>query len=103
MSINKIGSDLIRSLGSQRADRSERVGSEGESADESRGSGRKDRVELSPEGLARAAELAAAESNDGVDPARIAEIHARIDGKFYDDPAVAEAVANRIVASGDLA
>ncbi|MEQ8329996.1 MAG: hypothetical protein RH859_05955 [Longimicrobiales bacterium] len=102
MSINKIGSDLVRSLISDKKVGSREKGSDGEIAEEQPRAPRQDRVELSAEGLARVAELAAREETK-LDTARTDEIRARIDGKFYDDPSVVEAVAHRLHGSGDLA
>ncbi|MEQ9401853.1 MAG: hypothetical protein RJQ04_21985 [Longimicrobiales bacterium] len=103
MSINKIGSDLVRSLISDKKVGSREKGSDGEIAEEQPRAPRQDRVELSAEGLARVAELEARQETQSLDAARTDEIRARIDGKFYDDPSVAEAVAHRLHGSGDLA
>lgn len=102
MSINKIGSDIVSSLTARKAERGEKASGGDAPAEESRTAPRKDRVELSAEGLARAAEAREAEATGGLDAARIEEIRDRIRTGFYDDPSVAEAVAYRLAGTGDL-
>lgn len=61
---------------------------------------RRDRVEISSEGRARAAEAAPPEGS--LPPERLTEIRRRIAEGVYDSDAVLEAVARRIIQSGDL-
>ena len=100
MSIRNIGSDLIRSFGPKGLKGVERS-TEGEASDETRRVDRSDRVELSHEGRALAAKLGG--QKEVFDAGRAAEIRARIDSGVYNDPSVAEQVARRLMASGDLA
>ena len=92
MSIHKIGSDLVRPLPSKGTSPAERK-AEGESSGKPVPRGRTDQVGFSAEGLALA-ELA---QND-----RLATIEARVENGFYDDPQIADEVARRLIASGDL-
>ena len=62
---------------------------------------RTDRVELSPEARALAARLDAGEA-DTLTPERIAELRRKIQDGAYDSPGTVEAVARRILESGDL-
>jgi len=59
-------------------------------------------VELSSEGRALAARLAESKDEKGLTAGRATEIQARIDAGVYDDVSVAQEVARRIMASGDL-
>lgn len=99
MSIHKIGSDLVRPL-PQREGRlaGNKVSAEGPSP---RGRPeRADRFGFSEEGLALATQghLGTEEFSS----LRLDAIRERIAGGFYDDPAVAEEVARRILASGEM-
>jgi len=99
MSIHKIGSDLVRPLPVKAA------GVQGRKADRDATAphGRLERTDLvgfSAEGLALAekARLAAGD----LSPQRLDIKSQRIAAGFYDDPAVAEEVALRLLGSGDL-
>jgi hypothetical protein len=98
MSIHKIGPDLVRSLPQREGGLAGRkVSAEGPLP---RGRPeRADRVGFSEEGLALAAQghIVAEE----LSPQRLNAIRERIAGGFYDDPAVAEEVARRILGSGE--
>lgn len=65
-----------------------------------RRSPRRDRVEISEEARALAAQLDGAAP--GLSPERIAEIQGKIQRGEYNTPAVAEHVARRLVDSGEL-
>jgi hypothetical protein len=85
MSINEIGSDLIRAFGPKGREASGASGSS--ESDEPTKVERGDRVEI---------------SSAGREMARFAEIRERMDRGFYDDASVAEDVARRLVDSGAL-
>lgn len=97
MSIDKIGSNLIRPLRSDGPTRTS-VSSDGDS-DEPKRVERADRVEISDRGreLAAGSLDSAAEARTSTDTVR-----GRIDSGFYNDPAVVEKVASRLISSGDL-
>lgn len=99
MSIHKIGSDLVRPL-----PRSDVGAGGGKGSAQGAGSRqrpeRADRVGFSEEGLALAAQ-ARGEADEAAGQ-RLETIRQRIAGGFYDDPAVAEEVARRLLASWDL-
>jgi hypothetical protein len=64
---------------------------------------RVDRIEISDEARALAAQSAGeATRTEGTWPERIAEIQRRIENRFYDAPEVIDQVARRILARGDL-
>ena len=92
MSIHKIGSDLVRPIPSKSTEQAERK-TDGESSGSPARKARGDQVGFSAEGLAMA-ELAHSD--------RLATIEARIANGFYDDPQIADEVARRLIASGDL-
>lgn len=92
MSIHKIGSDLVRPLPARRPGDLE-AKPEGKPGHAPAARARSDQVGFSAEGLAMA-EFAQSD--------RLATIEARIANGFYDDPQVADEVARRIMASGDL-
>ena len=101
MAIHRMGSDLVRPVA-----RAEVSGADGTKEDESANTlgskgDRKDRVELSKQGLARAAELSV-EAESGTAAQRGAEVRMRIATAFYDEPSVALEVARRLNDSGDL-
>ena len=101
MTIHRMGSDLVRPVPP-----AELSGAEGAPEDElpntsSSGGRRRDSVELSKRGLARAAELTE-EAEIGTAAQRGAEIRIRIAAAFYDEPSVALEVARRLNDSGDL-
>jgi len=98
MSIQKIGSDLVRPFGPQgpRGDGSQNRGEAGESV----GGDRADRVDISSAGRELAAQLV--DRGGGLSPGRFEEIRARIEGGVYDDASIAEEVASRLFESGDL-
>ena len=87
MTISKIGSGFIRSLGPKDAREADRNGKDGKQGSPVR-SEKSDKVGLSAAGLALAA--------------KASEIEARIAGGVYNDPAMAEEVARRLIESGDL-
>jgi len=60
---------------------------------------RSDSVELSQQGLARAAEMS---EENSVSTERMTEIRDRIAAAAYDEPSVAAEVARRLIESGDL-
>lgn len=62
---------------------------------------RADRIELSPEARAMAARLDEAGAEE-LTPERIAQLRQRIRDGVYDSPDIADAVAQRILGSGDL-
>ena len=95
MSINKIGSDLIRPFGPKGARSSSGDSRVGDPVEETSRAPRADRVEISQEGRELAAQA-------GLGEARSAEIRERIDSGFYNDPQVVDQVARRVFASGDL-
>ncbi|MBV9774881.1 MAG: flagellar biosynthesis anti-sigma factor FlgM [Gemmatimonadetes bacterium] len=63
--------------------------------------GRTDRIELSPEARALAARLDEPGAEE-LTPERIAQLRQRIQDGVYDSPELADAVAQRILESGDL-
>lgn len=67
-----------------------------------RRSPRRDRVEISEEARALAAQLDGGQAATGLPPERIAEIQGKIQRGEYNSPAVAEHVARRLVDSGEL-
>jgi len=98
MTVNPIGGPLFRpdkpgGLGSDDGDQ----GDHGH-VREVDASPRSDRVELSNEGRA----LAADEGESELNAARLLEVQNRIDEGFYDRPEVVEETARRILLSGDL-
>ncbi len=101
MAIHRMGSGLVRPV-----THAEVSGADGTKEDESPNTlgskgDRKDRVELSKQGLARAAELSV-EAESGTAAQRGAEVRMRIATAFYDEPSVALEVARRLNDSGDL-
>ncbi len=101
MAIDRIGSNFVRPVVP-----AEVTEADGATEDESRNTlnssgDRKDSVELSKQGLARAAELSE-ETGSGTAAQRAAEIRMRIATAFYDEPTVALEVAQRLSDSGDL-
>ena len=96
MSIHKIGSDLVRPPGPKGSGpASRKPGSENPEQPTRRM--RSDQVGFSAEGLALA-ELAKSAEHQ----ASIEEIRARVSSGYYNDPAVADQVAERLLDSGDL-
>lgn len=95
MSIHKIGSNLIRPLRTENPKHS----STAADSDELKRVERADRVEISDRGrkLAASSLDSAAEAREPLETVR-----GRIDSGFYNDPAVVEKVAGRLIASGDL-
>lgn len=64
---------------------------------------RADKVEISAEGKALAAQqLRADEGGEGLSPERLEVIRRRMEDGTYDSPRVAEEVARRLLDSGDL-
>lgn len=103
MSIQRIGSDLVRPLdpvGARSTDRKKDTKDTGDASARSGRRDRTDRVGLSPEGLALAAKAQDTETN--LTPERIADIKAKIADGFYNKPEVAGDVARRVLASGDV-
>lgn len=98
MNIRDLRSDVPRTGGTRQAGPSAEPRTETDT-DPGR-TPRHDRVEISTEGRARAAEVA---SPDGsLPPERLAEIRRRIADGVYDTDEVLGAVARRILQSGDL-
>lgn len=101
MAIQRIGSDLVPPPTPKEVSGAEDV-TDDESTDAlSSGGGQRDRVELSKQGLARAAELSE-EAGTALAAERGTEIRTRIAAAFYDAPSVASEVARRLIDSGDL-
>jgi hypothetical protein len=98
MSIHKIGSDLVRPLPSKGV-RGTGSKEKSDGADAPKAE-RSDRIEISAEGRELAAQLV--EGGQHAERTDYSEIIDRIQSGFYNDPSVAEEVANRLVASGDL-
>ncbi len=99
MSIHKIGSDLVRPLAPRAVGGEERSKArQGDSGDAR--SARSDEVQISAEGRELAAQASASEPS--LSQARIDEIQERISLGHYDEPAVAETVARRMLEGGDL-
>lgn len=99
MSIHKIGSDLVRPL-PQREGGLAGKKSSAEGPSPGGRPERADRVGFSEEGLALAAQGHI--GTEELSPQRLDALRERIAGGFYDAPAVAEEVARRILASGDM-
>jgi hypothetical protein len=99
MSIHKIGSDLIRPSGPNGTRRGSGSSKQADT-EELRRIERADRVDISAEGRELAAQLV--EERNGLTKSRTAVIENRLEQGFYDDPPVAEKVAARLLASGDL-
>ena len=97
MTIQKIGSDMIRPTTVRDALTRERKAGEGSTERTPR---RGDSVGLSEEGLALAERARGIEQS--LSPERLAQIESRIASRYYDDPSVAHEVARRLLASGDL-
>ncbi len=98
MSIHKIGSDLIRPFGPKGG----RDAGAAKERDDGAGAARPeraDRIEISAEGRSLAARMLGAELAPAGD---LDEVAARIRAGFYDDPAVLDEVARRLLESGDL-
>lgn len=100
MSIHKIGSDLVRPLPERESGAHGRKSGRDVIASSAR-TERGDQVGFSAEGLALADKAGAAEGS--LPSERFEAIRQRIAHGAYDDPAVAEEVARRLLASGDLA
>ena len=100
MSIHRIGPEFIGPKRSKAT--SETQATEGPSQSDSAGEpsagDRLDKVELSAEGRA----LVAAGSPNGPTPEGIEAVRAKIASGTYDSPEIAEIVAQRLIASGDL-
>lgn len=99
MSVNSIGATPTGPLGRKGRSQVEKH-SEGDASPSRSRTSRTDSVGFSPEGLALAEQARSAA--EGLAPERFAAIEERIANGFYDEPSVAEAVANRILDSGDL-
>ena len=101
MAIHRMGPGLVRPVSP--AELSEADGAtEDESPNRSRpGGNRRDSVELSKPGLAKAAQLTE-ETESGAVAQRGAEVRMRVASAFYDEPSVALEVARRLTDSGDL-
>ena len=97
MTIHRIGSGHVRPVPP-----AEVSGAEDEAPNTLSSKGeQKDSVQLSKQGLARAAELSE-ETGSGTAAQRAAEVRMRIATAFYDEPTVALEVAQRLSDSGDL-
>jgi anti-sigma28 factor (negative regulator of flagellin synthesis) len=99
MSIHKIGSDLIRPAGGREPVRGS-ASSEHADSEELRRVDRADRVEISAEGRELAAQLL--REGEALTESRAEMIRSRIENGFYNDPSVAQNVAERLLATGDL-
>ena len=99
MSIQKIASGLVRPLAPRAVDRDERGTERREDSGEARPA-RSDEIEISAEGRELAAQASASETPGS--ESRIDEIRARIERGHYDEPGIAEAVAHRMLESGDI-
>ena len=97
MTVNKLGSDIIRHEGSKPAQGAEQGDDQQRVVREVDRVERSDRVDISSEGRA----LVAAEAA-GVSPDRIEQIRQRLVSGFYDASQVADEVAQRLLESGDL-
>ncbi len=100
MSIHKIGSDLVRPPRSNDLQRGSASSKKKAGSEELVRVARADRIEISAEGRELAAE--AAENGSSVAESRNEAISSRVESGFYNDPAVVEKVADRLLASGDL-
>ncbi len=90
------GGGAVRPKEAEGAPRRDRVGSIG-------APDRADKVEISAEGKALAAQqLQAEERTEGLSPERLEVIRRRMEDGTYDSPQVAEAVARKLLDSGDL-
>lgn len=94
MSIDGIGFGFLRSGRAREVKDSERPGGSDPSGASPTPAARGDSVEIS----AQARDLAAT----GSDEQRLDEIRSRVEDGVYDRPSVAEEVARRILASGDV-
>ncbi len=97
MTIQKVGSDMIRPTTVRDALTRERKAEEGSTERTSR---RGDSVGISEEGLALAERARSIEQS--LSPERLEQIESRIASGYYDDPSVAHETARRLLASGDL-
>lgn len=97
MSVNGIGPEGCRDKLPLKAEESPRL----EAVRETDGASRTDRVEISGEGRALARQAAEADKL-GISPERLAQIRARLEDGTYQGPAMREALARRILDSGDL-
>ena len=97
MTIQKVGSDMIRPTTVRDALTRERKAEEGSTERTPR---RGDSVGISEEGLALAERARSIEQ--GLSPERLQQIESRIANGHYDDPSVAHETARRLLASGDL-
>lgn len=97
MSIHKIGSDLVRPLRTEGPTHSATAADK--DSDELKRVERADRVEISDRGR----ELAASSLESAAEARAPQEtVKSRIESGFYNDPAVVEKVASRLIMSGDL-
>ena len=99
MSIHKIGSDLIRPF-TPKGTRATEQKKDGDASPRPGRSERADRVGFSAEGLALAAQAQGTEKE--LSPERLADIESKVADGFYHTPEVADEVARRVLASGDL-
>jgi hypothetical protein len=99
MSIHQIGSELARTTGTTGSLRGPQSGKRSEKA-QVVGSERADSIEISAEGRDLAARLA--HESEGLSESRATLVRSRIASGFYNDPAVAGKVAERLLESGEL-
>ena len=99
MSIHKIGSDLVRPLPLKANGAAGRREDRDTSAPHGRPE-RTDQAGFSPEGLALAEQTGGRAQELSAE--RLGSLRQRIAQGFYEDPAVAEEIARRLLASGDL-
>lgn len=99
MSIHKVGSGLLRSLAPRVVNGEERGAAPRDEPGDAR-SARSDEVQISAQGRELAAQASA--SGASLSQARIDEIRDRIERGHYDEPAVAETVARRMLERGDI-
>ena len=99
MPIERIGSGLIRPFPPADVTEAEGAAEDESPSERSSAEKRSDSVELSKQGLARAAEIS---EENSMAAERETEIRTRIEEAFYDEPSVAQEVARRLMDSGDL-
>lgn len=104
MTINDLRSDIARTAGSQPARPVQADEKSAQSGAEARQPRRQDSVQISPEGLARLAEAGQAEGppSGTLAPERLESVRQKIADGSYRTDAVAYAVAQNILGSGDV-
>ena len=99
MSIERIGSGLVRPFTPPDPHTAKGSADDESPSEHSVGRMRSDSLELSEQGLARAAEIS---EKEGMTADRETEIRIRLAEAFYDEPSVAREVVRRLISSGDL-